>query len=188
MKFGIDIDGTVTTNDWLYPFIKRDFDIDIDPELVTEYDLSDFVTVPPHEFNQWWTKKEAELIESPPLSPNAKEILNDWAVDHELYFISARSQSVLQVTRDWFLRNQITQHHIELLGSHNKIETAKLLQVDLFFEDKHDNAVDISEQCNIPVLLFDAPYNRKPIPDKVIRVTSWLEAKNWVDRWIKNQA
>ncbi len=42
--------------------------------------------------------------------------------------------------------------HIELIGSHHKIEAAKKFGVHAFFEDKHDNAVDIHEELDI--LLF----------------------------------
>ena len=34
----------------------------------------------------------------------------------------------------------------------------------------------------IPVLLFDTPYNRKPIPEGVIRVTNWREADQWIKK------
>ena len=71
---------------------------------------------------------------------------------------------------------------IELIGSHHKIETAKKFNVDAFFEDKHDNAVDIHEELQIPVLLFDTPYNRSPIPEGVIRVTNWQEADQWIKK------
>jgi uncharacterized HAD superfamily protein len=55
--------------------------------------------------------------------------------------------------------------------------------VDIFLEDKHDNAVEIHEECKIPVLLFDTPYNREPIPEGVIRVYNWKEACHWVENW-----
>ena len=36
----------------------------------------------------------------------------------------------------------------------------------------------IHEQCHIPVLLFNTPYNQDPIPDGVIRVHNWNEARS----------
>ena len=74
-----------------------------------------------------------------------------------------------------------------LIGSHHKIETAKKFGVHAFFEDKHDNAVEIHEELDIPVILFDTPYNRKPIPEGVIRVYDWQEANNWIKRLISNR-
>jgi uncharacterized protein len=79
-------------------------------------------------------------------------------------------------------------HHIELIGSHDKISTAKKHGVDIFFEDKHDNAVAISEELSIPVLLFNTPYNQKPLPGGVIRVNDWQEANSWVQTWLQNES
>ena len=42
----------------------------------------------------------------------------------------------------------------------------------------------IHEECNIPVLLFDTPYNQDPIPKGVIRVNNWNEANKWVKNWL----
>ncbi len=58
--------------------------------------------------------------------------------------------------------------------------------MDIFFEDKHDNAVMIHEECNIPVILFNTPYNQEPIPNGVIRVNNWKQAYIWVENWVKN--
>ncbi|HZG73794.1 MAG TPA: hypothetical protein VEY51_19840, partial [Chondromyces sp.] len=57
---------------------------------------------------------------------------------------------------------------------------------DIFFEDKHDNAVMIHEELNIPVILFNTPYNQDPIPPGVIRVSSWSEAEKWVQHWVQD--
>ena len=43
----------------------------------------------------------------------------------------------------------------------------------------------IAEECEIPVILFDAPYNRMAIPNNVIRVENWMEAYQWVNQWTK---
>ncbi|MFP3472978.1 hypothetical protein R0J90_23250, partial [Micrococcus sp. SIMBA_144] len=77
-----------------------------------------------------------------------------WKESHELYFISARRSDLIQITREWFDAKDLMYHHIELIGSHDKISTAKKHGVDIFFEDKHDNAVAISEDLSITVVLF----------------------------------
>jgi uncharacterized protein len=48
--------------------------------------------------------------------------------------------------------------------------------------------VAISEELSIPVLLFNTPYNQKPIPEGVIRVNNWMEADEWVQHWLKQQS
>lgn len=180
-RFGIDIDGTVTSPTSLIPHINEKFKSTLTLDDIKEYDLTAAL---PHlsqgEFYSWFRDSEPRIYAASPVSENAKNILNDWKDQYELYYISARGDNVRDVTFEWFAEHAIAYDHIELIGSHKKIETARRHNVHLFFEDKHDNAVEIAEELDIPVLLFDTPYNRQPIPDKVIRVYDWIEANEWV--------
>ena len=183
-KFGIDIDGTVTSPHALIPHINNAFNLNITLDDIFEYEITDCLDIPSLEFWNWFKQAEPEIYSKSPIADHAQNIINQWQKNHEILFISARSNDLISVTENWFKNQEINYNHIELIGSHHKVETAKNLGVDIFFEDKHDNAVDISEELNIPVILFDTPYNRKPIPEKVIRVSNWLEAENWVQQWI----
>lgn len=181
-RFGIDIDGTVTSPTSLLPHINKAFNSTLTLDDIKEYDLTAAL---PHlaqdEFYTWFLEAEPAIYAASPVSDNAKIILDKWKDQFELYFISARGENVRDVTFDWFAQHSIAYDHIELIGTHKKIETAKRHAVDLFFEDKHDNAAEISEELDIPVLLFDTPYNRMPSPKNVIRVYNWLEAEQWVN-------
>lgn len=188
IRFGIDIDGTVTNPTSLLPHINEAFGLSLQLDDVTQYDLTDVVKVSKKEFYDWFVEAEPTIYKSSPLASGAKKILDLWKEQFELFFISARSSHLLDVTKNWFDTNDLFYHHIELIGSHDKIGSAKKYDVDLFLEDKHDNAVNIHLECQIPVLLFDTPYNRDPIPDGVIRVKSWEEANQWVKDWIKEKA
>lgn len=181
-RFGIDIDGTVTSPTSLIPHINKAFNSTLTLDDIKEYDLT--ATLPhlaQDEFYTWFLEAEPAIYAASPVSDNAKIILDKWKDQFELYFISARGENVRDVTFDWFAQHSIAYDHIELIGTHKKIETAKRHAVDLFFEDKHDNAAEISEELDIPVLLFDTPYNRMPSPKNVIRVYNWLEAEQWVN-------
>ncbi|KIL46010.1 nucleotidase [Jeotgalibacillus campisalis] len=184
-RFGIDIDGTVTCPTSLIPHINEAFDRRLSLDDLTEYDLTKALPdISPEVFSQWFLKAEPSIYSSSPVVQYADEILEQWRSDHELFFISARSDKHIDLTMNWFLEKKIGYDHIELIGSHDKVKTAQKFNVDIFFEDKHDNAVMIHEECAIPVILFDTPYNRSPIPDGVIRVNNWLDAKKWVNNWI----
>ncbi|WP_342511330.1 hypothetical protein MKY34_13280 [Sporosarcina sp. FSL K6-1522] len=182
LRFGIDIDGTVTCPTSLLPHINQQFGCNLVLEDITEYDLTKAFPVDKEVFWQWYMGAEAHIYGTSPTQAFAKKVLDDWKKQFELYYISARGQQVYDVTRDWFKREDIPFDHIELVGSHHKIETAKKFGVHAFFEDKHDNAVEIHEELNIPVILFDTPYNREPIPEGVIRVNDWQEANNWIKK------
>jgi uncharacterized protein len=184
-RFGIDIDGTVTRPDTMIPFLNKAFQLDLAYEDITEYDLNPFINISKKAFAEWFAEHEPAIYAESLLSEGAKEVLTEWADVADLYFISARHNNLLEITEDWFHKNKVLFNQIELIGSHDKVETAKKFEVDLFFEDKHDNAVSIANECNIPVILFDTPYNRMPTHAHVIRVYSWKEAKQWVDQWYK---
>ncbi|MFJ5715388.1 hypothetical protein [Neobacillus sp. NPDC093127] len=186
-RFGIDIDGTVTCPKSILPYINKAFDMNIAYEDVDQYELTPFVNVSEEVFAKWFAENEPTIYEESPLAPGAKRILHKWEKDHELFFISARSSHLLEITKKWFFDNGLTFHHIELIGSHDKVNTVKKHQVDIFFEDKHDNAVMIHEECQIPVILFDTPYNQSSIPKGVIRVNNWKEANHWVENWLKQE-
>lgn len=189
IRFGIDIDGTVTCPTSLLPHINKEFSCNLVLDDIKEYDLTKAFPITPDEFYQWFRKAEPEIYATSPIQIDAHSILTKWKKDFELYFISARGQNVKDVTFEWFLNQNLEYDHIELIGSHDKIQTAKNYKIDVFFEDKHDNAVGLAEELNIPVILFNTPYNQEPVPNGVVRVDNWLEADTWIQHhFIKNKA
>lgn len=184
-RLGIDIDGTVTSPSAILPFINKDFGLKVTLEDVKQYDLNPVVNVSEQEFAKWWIKNEPIIYAESPIADDAAAVLAEWKSKFELYFISARSPYLLENTKNWFLNHDIGFDEIDLIGTHDKVEAAKKHKVELFLEDKHDNAIVLHEECHIPVLLFDTPYNQDPIPKGVIRIFSWKEARNWVENWSK---
>lgn len=187
MKFGIDIDGTVTRPDAIVPFLNEDFGLSLTLDDIYDYDLSVLVDIPKEQFSEWWLEKEPLVYERSPLAKDAKRVLKKWEKHHDLYYISARSIHLLEKTQEWFTKNDLPFHKIELVDTHDKVIFAKKYELDIFFEDKHDNAVRIHEQLSIPVILFNTPYNQDSVPKGVIRVNSWAEAEGWVDKWLEKQ-
>ena len=180
IRFGIDIDGTVTTPTALLPHINKRFGSNLTLADIKEYDLTKAFDVDPVQFSQWYKETEELIYQTSPAQDFAQEILTNWKKQYELFYISARGPNVLESTTNWFHEQQIPYDHVELIGTHHKIEAAKQFNVDAFFEDKHDNAVGIHEELGIPVFLFDTPYNQDPIPEGVIRVYDWKQADLYV--------
>ncbi|MCU7556855.1 hypothetical protein RW115_02505 [Macrococcus capreoli] len=182
-RMGIDIDGTVTCPTALVPYLQKSFNKNFKYEDITEYDLSNVLNIPEAEIYQWFKTHEHDMYKFSPVHQGADHVLNQWAKHYQLIFISARHTYLNDLTIEWFKTHQVPYHQIELTGSHDKIETAKRLKVDAFFEDKLDNAIEIHEALQIPVYLFDTPYNQCVLPKGVTRVYSWEE----VDRLVKQQ-
>ncbi|OEH93728.1 hypothetical protein [Bacillus solimangrovi] len=187
LRMGIDIDGTVTCPSTFVPYLNKDFNKSLTLDDITEYNLVPVLQEPPERIAKWFEENEHYIYSHSPLAEGALQVLHEWEHTHEFFFISARGDYLLDITKDWFNRHHINFDHIELIGQHDKIAATKQHNVEIFFEDKHDNAVDISEACNIPVILFDTPYNRSPIPKNVIRVSNWGEAKYRVNQLFKGE-
>lgn len=184
-RFGIDIDGTVTCPSTFVPYLNDAFNLNITLNDIKQYDFMPLVDVSEKEFAKWFHNIEPKIYSESPFAAGARGILKKWEQVHDLYFISARGSHLFEVTKNWFHEHGLKLNTIDLLGSHDKVEAAKKYDVEIFFEDKHDNAVMLHEECKIPVLLFNTPYNQDPIPNGVIRVNNWKEANLWVDHWLK---
>ncbi|RBW70534.1 5' nucleotidase, NT5C type [Bacillus taeanensis] len=184
-RFGLDIDGTVTCPTSFIPYLNESFEKNLSLDDITEYNLTTILGISEQEFWKWMINNEEKIYANCPKSSGVEHILNSWEKKHELYYISARGDHLLDITYKWFKQHQLPYEHIELIGRHNKIETIVKHNIEIFFEDKHDNACEISEECNIPVILFDTPYNRMAVPKNVIRVKDWKEANNWVNEWLE---
>lgn len=77
-RFGIDIDGTVTSPDSLIPFINQDFQLNITLKDITKYDLTEALNIPEDIFNKWYTEKEPLIYKLSPIAEGAKEVLTEW--------------------------------------------------------------------------------------------------------------
>ncbi|SER69327.1 hypothetical protein [Salipaludibacillus aurantiacus] len=181
-RFGIDIDGTVTDPATFLPYLNKHFNKDLTIEDIVEYDLTGVLGVSEKELWKWMQVHEPSIYKQADLAKFVKEILEEWKKQYELFYISARPKHVHELTINWFHENTVPYDHIELLGQHNKLEAVKKHQLDLFFEDKHDNACNIAEDAQIPVILMDTPYNQAPVPDNVYRASHWNQAKQIVEK------
>ncbi len=181
-RLGLDIDGTITNPATFVPYLNRHFKQNLTLDDLTEYDLASILQISDQQFWEWMDEYEATIYEQAELVPHVKTTLNEWAGQHDLIYITARRKHLKETTHGWFRAKNLPFNHIELVGKHDKLEAIREHQIDIFFEDKHDNAVAIAEEFDIPVILFDTPYNRLTDHKNVIRVKGWEEAKAWVHK------
>ncbi|CAK7079165.1 MAG: Nucleotidase [Tissierella sp.] len=90
------------------------------------------------------------------------------------------------VTYLWFSHHKIPMNSLTLLGSHDKVGTAKDLSCDIFIEDRYENAIQLAES-GFEVLLMDCNYNKGPLPSNVTRVTNWFEIENIIENHVEKQ-
>ncbi len=109
--------------------------------------------------------------------------------NNNLYVITGRQQELLSVTTTWL--NQyfpntfkdifITNHPQWSKGGNTKtkIEIIKQIGAQFLVEDNLLYAREC-EAFNIPVLLFDYPWNQEPLPTNTKRIHSWSEVISYV--------
>lgn len=181
-RIGLDIDGTITQPETFIPYLNKHFKKNLTLDDIVEYDLTNVLNITKEQMMAWMNEYEPTIYAKAELAPNVEQTLRLWNKKHKLIYITARREHLKDVTTNWFQHRSVPYDHIELVGHHNKIDAVKKHKLDVFFEDKHDNAVAIAEECNIPVVLIDLPYNRLPVPKNVVRVKNWLEAKQWFEQ------
>ncbi|MGG1663412.1 hypothetical protein [Brevibacillus sp. NRS-1366] len=184
LTIGIDIDGTVTSPSSIVPLMNESFGKDLRYEDCYEYNLANVYNITDAEFDDWLDQNGGRLYDESPVHGNADQILRKWHSQFRLVYISARDARHRDVTLNWFSRFDIPFHEIDLVGSHDKLAAARKWQVDLFMEDRLENALQLSEALQIPVLLFDTPYNQGTLPKLVHRVTSWDDVQEKVSELI----
>lgn len=180
LTIGIDIDGTVTCPSSLLPHLNQAFGKNLSLADCLEYDLANVYGVAAEEMNAWFAKNSDMLCRVAPVHGDADLILREWYKKHKLVYISARHQADWDATLHWFAARAIPHHHIELIGSHDKVTAAKRWNVDMFIEDRLENALQLAEELSIPVFLFDTPYNQAKLPELVRRIYDWRELEKLV--------
>lgn len=178
LTIGIDIDGTVTSPSSIVPLMNECFGRNLRYEDCYEYNLANVYKITNEQFADWLDQYGERLYDEAPVHGTADHILRLWHQEHKLVYISAREHRHLDVTLSWFSRYEIPYHEIDLIGTHDKLSSARKWEVDLFLEDRLENALQLSEALKIPVFLFDTPYNQGPLPELIHRVHSWEEVND----------
>jgi len=116
------------------------------------------------------------------------------AAGHELYFITARAERRRYITETWLREKGILDHakavHLKPIGDFRpeyprgrydatgsaeyKTRLAKELVLDAFCEDDIVIAKTLAD-AGIQVFLFDQPWNRDLVGDRITRVHGWTE-------------
>ncbi len=185
-RLGLDIDGTITCPTTFIPYLNEAFNQTFTLNDITLYDVAPLYGVSEEDMGKWFAENEGTIYKEAPLAEYALEILSEWKETFDMFYISARNKHAREITEQWFITNTVPYNEIELLGSHDKLEAIRRSNIDLFLEDRYENAYTICEQCNIPVVLFDTPYNQGELPKQAIRVYNWLEAKDAVLSLLKS--
>ncbi len=182
----IDIDGTVTeAYDWI-PRVNSYFNTNITPRDVTVYEIHRVIGVDRAAYELFYAIYGEELHQECQIRKGVRKILTNLYKHHQIHFVTAREERMKNVTYLWLSHHKIPMDSLTLLGKHDKVNTAKDLNCDIFIEDRYENAIQLS-QAGFEVLLIDCNYNKGSLPAKVTRVANWFEIENIIKNHSQKQ-
>lgn len=181
MKIGIDIDNTITnTAPILKKYCKEYNDTVVKRGLemheagAASFDLYDWT----YEENlDFCVKYLEEVVLQADVKENAKEIIKKLKDEgHSINIISSRAYPMFKTpfeTTEKFLKEKGIIYDNLLVGKIEKKSSCLENKLDVLIEDEVKYISEMSEF--MPVLVFDAIYNKQCSGNNIIRVKSWLE-------------
>lgn len=176
----IDIDGTITNPYHFIPYLNEMYEKNFTEQDCTTYKWEEMYEVDMDDLlakfhNQYMhSYKEAQVVEG------AKDIIGELYRDHNLYFVTARSEILTDITKEWLIENGFSEIDVHLLGSDYKIDKARELSCNIFIEDNPSNAVQLAD-AGMKVLLIDTNYNKNIDHENITRVNSWADIKVFIE-------
>lgn len=170
----IDIDGTITDAYYWLNSCNEYFNTSITEDDVTEYYIYKVLGIKDTDYLEFYERTKFDLHSNQQLRENAKNVISELSLANNIYFVTARDESLTMLTHGYLRRNEIPYDDLFVLGSHYKVDTAKHLNCNVFIEDNYDNAIQLSN-AGFKVILLDTNYNRNPINENILRVYNWNE-------------
>lgn len=175
MIVGVDIDGVVADSllAWVSQLNKY-FGQQKRIDDVFSYQFEKVYNVTWDEMDYFFRQYQEVLLNNlSPVehAPRALELLKE---KHRLILITARPEDFRPLTEKWLQEHHIPYDQLMMTTYGDKAEYCRQAQVDVYIEDSLENAISIAG-CGIPVILFDAPYNRKTVDRRLLRRFNWPE-------------
>jgi uncharacterized HAD superfamily protein len=170
----IDIDGTITDPYYWLDEANKYFNKNVTTDQVTQYYIHKVMDIDILEYQEFYEKSKIKMHSNQELREDVKKALDKLSFLHNIYFVTAREQSLTLLTHSYLKKNELKYDDLFLLGSHYKVEKAKELACNIFIEDSYENAIQLSN-AGFKVLLIDTNYNRRKLNTNITRVYNWKE-------------
>lgn len=184
MKIGMDVDGVLTNLERFYfdygtRFMKEE---GLKTNVVDEtgYRLQDLFGIDDKENKKFWEKYLDEYMIKCPIRPFAAEVMNKLIDEgNEVIIITARTltdtdtkqgERNRKILKKWLKKNKLNYSKIIFSGE-EKLGFCRDNKIDVMIEDCPGNIEKISKE--IPVICFDAKYNKNISNENVIRCYSF---------------
>lgn len=194
MRIGIDFDDVISkTGELLFEEMGTYFGRTLDYHTTREYGFEKLLHISTEQV--WQAFKDIHQRYSfhqkiQPMNDCLRVLKYLKKNGHHLFIVSARRTWVLPYSTVW-LKEQgilplidqvIHRPSDDTFSADYKAKQAKVLAFDLFIEDAPLYAQKIAEY-GIPVILFDAPYNRSmKLPKNMYRIKGWKEVPGIINK------
>lgn len=188
MRIGIDIDGVLTDiEQWQLDYGSEFIFEKYHKEIINSegYDIEEIFNVDKKAEDEFWEKYLYEYAKNEPARKFASEVINKLKDDgKEIYIITARyltnrdtaeGQRMREIVKKWLKENKIYYDKI-IFSPEDKVEICQKNNIDVMIEDKVENINNISK--NIPVICFNARYNKECNGKNIYRCYSWYDVYN----------
>ncbi len=188
MRIGIDIDGVLTNIEQYQLDVCSKYAYELFNKEIkngNEYDTMDIFGLTKAENDELWSHCILDYGINERPRKFAREIIKKLKNDgNEIYIITARTNTERDdqsgeknrdMVKTWLKNNDIYYDKL-IFSSRDKFEICKSNKIDLMIEDKVDNINKIS--LIIPVICFNACYNKECVGENIIRCYSWYDVYN----------
>lgn len=186
MKIGIDIDNTITHTRELILDYARKYSEENKIKIAngTGYRVEEACGWSEQTSSNFLDKYLMNIYENVLPKEDAIEVIKELHKDNTIILITSRNERntmVKETTLKWLTENQVEYDKLLMNNTENmhhfsKLSTCIENEIALMIEDHPELSQEISKE--IPVLMFDYPYNRYVDDQNIIRVKKWMEIKN----------
>lgn len=192
MRIGIDIDGVLTD--------IEQYQLDCGSKYVSEqlnkgvvngeaYETFDIFEVSENIDEDFWTEYLPKYAVEEPARKYASEVIQKLKNEgYEIYIITARyltdrndelGMKMRNTVKEWLSNNNIYYDNL-IFSPEDKVESCKQNHINIMIEDKVDNIDKISKF--IPVICFNAGYNRQISGNNIYRCYAWYDIYNTIQK------
>ena len=187
MRIGIDIDGVLTdVEQWQLDFGGKFFS-KFNKNVINKdgYEIAEIFNVSDELDEQFWNEYLYEYVTKEPSRKFANEVIKKLKEkENEIYIITARrftnentedGQKMRNIVIDWL---EIVYDKI-IFAPEDKLNICLENNIDIMIEDKVENIEKISTK--LPVICFNAGYNKDCKNDNIYRVYNWYDIYNLIN-------
>lgn len=178
----VDIDGTITSPYHFIPYLNELYGKNITDEECNTCNWEDLFQIEMDTMLKEFHEKCMHSYGEAAIVEGAKEVINELKEKHNIYFVTARSENLTNITRNWLNDSGFEDIEVYLLGSDNKVSKGKELNCDIFIEDNPWNAIQLANE-GMKIVLMDTNYNKDVEHNDIFRVNNWSEIKKYIDTY-----